>query len=371
MPKIVFIISFALIVVSVVFINIKNQNENVLQMSTARTFINFPTDHGDHLNAQKEWWNINLEMEVISQNNNQSKKFTSLVSLSRVNHANKNFNNLVIGMLDVNSRFQNNFKPANSTGLLEVTNDEKLNVDFSTGSTTVRITESPESSNLSRFVLSGNTSVLENFQIVLSQGPEYKGPSLWGDGRFGVCNGLLSIFSNNDTLKYSIPGYLVSGTFRYNGENYRIVSGKGWLDHKWYNTNVDIENWNAQYYLKANFKDQGIFLGGIYNLRNRGTNFYGITRDSNGNSSCTSNGDIVSYSRTFYPRNLSMNFNDRFVIFNALRSSERYFYYFPGDAKPEVYVNYFSNVRYYIDDFSFINGSGFIETGIRRPDPNE
>lgn len=380
MPLRVFSILFFLIFSYVIysFKDLVFPEGDVLQSSTQNTsFLNFPRDHGSHSDFDKEWWNLSISMNVIDS----SEKITEMpvnLSFSRIKQDTKTFNNFVIGVLNY-SLPPKEFNAANSSGGLIVSSDNRLKIEFKGGSNDLILEEQEGSNNLSKFKITGTTSSLKNIDLTFSQKQGYRGPILWGTGRGGVCNGVISTFKRNDTVKYSIPGYNVSGTFTLNNITYQVSDGLAWLDHKWFDNDsvkdINTENWDSQYYLKSMFKigSDNIAIGAIKNFRFPDQNFYAIIKDRDGNLKCTSNGDVFSFHKIGYPRNVLVNLVNESLVFNSDKSIERYFYYTLGDPTPDIFVNYYSTVRYYelIRNVpNILIGKGFIETGMNIPLPS-
>jgi hypothetical protein len=351
---------------------------DVLQSSDINSsFLNFPRDHGSHSSFDKEWWNLSISMTVKDQSERATEMPTNL-SFSRIKHGTKSFNNFVIGVLNY-SLPPKEFNAANSSGALVVSSDNRLKIEFKGGSNNIILEEQEGSSNLSKFKITGSTSSLKNLDLTFTQRRNYRGPILWGTGRGGVCNGVISTFKRNDTVKYSIPGYIVSGTYTLNNISYSVSEGIAWLDHKWLDndsvTDINTENWDSQYYLKSMFNlgDTDISIAIIKNFRFPDQNFYGIKKNRDGSFNCTSNGDILSFHKLGYPRNVLANIGDESLVYNSDKAIEKYFYYTLGDQTPQVYINYFSTVRYYEIISNFTNtlvGKGFIETGMNIPLPS-
>jgi hypothetical protein len=344
---------------------------DVLQASSSFSSgdnLNFPRDHSKHEDFEKEWWNINLSMTVIDPNGKEI-ILPSYISFSRIEHVGKKFNNFVIGVLD-DSKSTNNFFSANATGSLVVDNENagRLEMRFVGGTNDIELKEVDGSSNLSRFIITGNTTLLKDVNLIFRQDSSYKGPVPWGNGNGGICNGVISVFEPNDTVMYSIPGFIISGTFSYNGVRYSVKEGLAWFDHKWFDNrprDIDIENWSAQYYLKSMFKvgDGNTSIAALKNYRLPNNPSYGIKKDNFGNFVCTSNVDVFSFHKLGYPRNVWVSFQNENFALNATKTSERFFYYTLGDRVPDIFVNFFSNSRYYSSDGSLYTGFGFIETG--------
>lgn len=350
------------------------QNSQVLQASTTGSLLEFPKDHSKHDSFQKEWWNISLDLNVSGGEGSSNSSLPINLSFSRIKHLNKNFNNLMIGVLQ-NTRVNSKFTPANSSGNLEIKNEGGLKLNFKGGSNDIELSEIEGSSNLSKFTIKGNSSLLTNVNLTFEQPQNYRGPIPWGTGRNGVCSGNISIFEPNDTFMYSIPGYRVSGSFTYNNINYTVVNGKAWLDHKWFDNNTskdyEVENWDSSYYIKSMFSNSNTIadIGIIKNFRNTNQSFYTISRNQDGTYRCGSFGELYSFHRVGYPKNVWVNLDNGVLVLNSIHSIERYFYYVPGFREPEIFANFYSNTRYYDNNFNTILGTGFIETGMLIPTP--
>ncbi len=372
------LVSFLIIVFSYMIFKFQDlflKNGDVLQSSTQQSSsLNFPRDHGSHTDFDKEWWNLSIVMNSRDENQKIIEMPTNL-SFSRIKQDTKLFNNFMIGALN-NNLNDRNFSAANSSGSLVVSSDNKFKLEFKGGNNDLVLEEQEGSSNLSIFKITGNSSVLKEINLTFTQKSSYRGPILWGTGRGGVCNGVISTFKRNDTVKYSIPGYVVSGTYKLNNVTYTVTDGLAWLDHKWLDNDsvkdINTENWDNQYYLKSMFNlgDKVVSVASIKNFKFPDQNFYGILINRDGNYRCTSNGDVLSFHKLGYPRNVLVDFEGTSIIYNASKASERYFFYTLGDPTPEIFVNYFSNVRYYEVYRNVINvlvGKGFIETGMNIP----
>lgn len=332
------------------------------------TSLNFPADHAQHTNYKFEWWYLNISTKTQKTDGSDIRELANIVSFSRIN----GFKNLLSSRYDNQSKSFNEQTTTSGSGQALV-NNGLLYLNFSKSGTYANLEELvPGSDRRRTYRLSGYTPIIGNFNLTLKEkkvvSSGYNTPLLWG------CNGVISVFGENDTNYYSIPDLDISGYFiDTDGIRRNVISGKAWIDHQWFNS-IPTSAWKGHYWTMFHFSygadaitsSDGAFayLTQIYSEGPRYT--YWVRRNSDGSNSCGTGGTlrVTGYSNRSYPATWSISSGNFNIQGTALSDNQ----IFTPPANPYISLPSFIEANStYTGTYNgiAIKGAGFFETHVK------
>ena len=286
--------------------------------------LTFPKDHLEHKNFDSEWWYLNLSVIAENTKTGKVKNFAYIISMSRINGQ---YAILSSKYDNSNKRFAEKTEVGGSINA--TAKNGYINISYTKNKNYgMRLSENKRKANGVRsYKLSGNTPQVGKLNLNLTERSYSKytdtKPLLWG------CDGVISVFEDDDTFYYSIVDLNVSGKITEGIGNkvqvYKVLSGKAWIDHQWFNAPSSISPlsfWRGHYWSGFHYSKgknplapmDTAAMGVVVQIFSDGPKYsYWVKRNFNGKNECGSKATVKAsqFAANGFPQRLNITLLDQ------------------------------------------------------------